>query len=256
MLKGIDYKQFLLDFSKTLIYQQIQEDFDIITCQKGVQPSLDFKKRTGLTFREIYGKKSYTVRGKTSISITTLYYLQFLLDKSPDYIYDIGCGWNIWKKYYPNIVGIDFEGDYADVKDKFNDRFIENNREKFSSAMSVNTFLGLKESNESDLLPCIPTTFENYIEQIIYFAQIIAPGGRAYVSINKLGFLQYTSDKWFKDNNVSKYDSNKLSKLLLQDLQNNFPYKILCFDCELDPLDSISFDGCVRLVFEKVDRLT
>lgn len=256
MINGIDYKKFMTDFSSTSVYQRLSKDFDNIVCQQGTHPALDFKTRTGLTFREIYGKESYAVKGNTSISITTLYYLQFLLDVHPPRIYDIGCGWNIWKKYYPNIIGIDFEGEYADINDKFNDTFIKNNYEKLHSVMSVNTFLGLKESGPNDILPCIPITFENYIEQVLYFAQIVSPGGRAFISVNKLGFLKYTTKEWFKKNNVSKYDSNKLSKLLLQDLQNNFPYKILCFDCELDLLDSVSFDGCVRLVFEKVDKFT
>jgi hypothetical protein len=251
MINGIDYQKFLTNFIKTDVGKSIGKDFDNIICQRGTQPLLDFKKRANLTFREIYGKKHYTVEGNTSISITTLYYLQFLLKKNPKKIYDIGCGWNIWKKYYPNIVGVDFEGTFADINDKFDDNFIQRYYEKIESAICVNMYLGLQEDRNNTQIPCIPITFENYLEQIIYFSQIIKPGGRAYVSLNKLGFLLYTSDKWFTDKGVSKYDSKKLSQILLQDLKDNFPYKILCFDCELDVLESMSFDGCVRLVFEK-----
>lgn len=252
MINGIKYDVFLNNFLSTDIGKSIQKDFDNVICQKGIQPAIEFKKRAGLTFREIYGKEYYTIQGNTSLSVTTLYYLQFLLENNPKKIYDIGCGWNIWKRYYPNIVGIDHEGPYADIKDKFNDDFIKRNAEAFESAICVNMFLGLQEDTKNVYdVPCIPINFENYIEQILYFSQIIAPNGRAYISVNKLGFLQYTSKKWFEKHKVNQYDHEKLAHILLEDLKNNFPYKILSFDAEFDILNSISFDGCVRLVFEK-----
>jgi hypothetical protein len=252
MINGIDYEKFLADFLLTDTGKAIQHDFDEVVCSQGYSPLLELKRKAGLTFREMYGKKDYVMVGPTSISITTLYYLQFLLETSPTAIHDIGCGWNIWKRYYPQIVGIDFDSKFADISDKFNDDFINRHREQLESVMSVNMYLGLKEDNNNTYGFLVePITFENYIDQIIYFAQILKPGGRAYVSQNKLGFLKYTRQEWFDKYNVSKYNYSALSKILLDDLKENFPYKILSFDCELDILDSMTFDGCVRLVFEK-----
>ena len=251
MINGINYKKFHEEFLLTDIGKAIQLDFDEVLCAKGYAPLFELKNKAKLTFREMFGTKNYIIGGPTSISITTLYYLQFLLEKNPSIIYDIGCGWNIWKRYYPQIVGIDFDSKYADIHDKFNDDFIKRHYNQIESAMSVNMFLGLKENNNMCEFPVDPITFENYIDQIVYFAQILKPGGRAYVSQNKLGFLRYTSHDWFDKYSVSKYDTNSLSKILLNNLEENFPYKILCFDCELDILDSMTFDGCVRLVFEK-----
>lgn len=247
MINGIDHKQFLQEFLQTDIGKQVQQDFDVVECARGYSSLWEIKRRAELTFREIFGRKDYLVNGPTSISITTLYYLQFLLQNNPKNIYDIGCGWNIWKRYYPQIVGIDYNSKHADIHEKFNDEFIERNLEKFDAAMSVNMYTGLMQ----DETGCVPVTFENYIDQIKYFAQVIKPGGRCYVGLHKISFLRETPAKWFRDNNVHPRDYQKLEQLLLECVKKDFPYRILCFDCEFDTLDSLTFDGCVRLVFEK-----
>lgn len=247
MINGIQHDKFLHDFLQTDVGQRIQQDFDIVECARGYNSLWEVKRRSELTFREVFGLKDYPIGGPTSISVTTLYYLQFLLEKNPNTIYDIGCGWNIWKRYYPQIVGIDYNSKHADRHERFDDNFIEQNREAFDAVFSVNMYTGLMQADDE----CIPVTFENYVKQIEYFAQIIKPGGRCYIGLHKISFLRETPAQWFKDNNVHPRDYQRLEQLLLEKLQTEFSHRILCFDCEFDVLDSLTFDGCVRLVFEK-----
>lgn len=252
MINGIKYDVFLEEFKNTSIYNEIKKDFDVITCTNQSSPLIDIRLKSGLTFRELYGKTGYVVGGETSISVVTLYYLNFLLEKNPNKIYDIGCGWNIWKRYYPQIIGIDSEpsNSYADIIQRFDNNFIRDFRNKIESLMSVNINLGVIP-DEKQQFGCIPCTYENYAQQVEYLMQVIKPGGRAYFAISRHGMFKFTPKEWYKENNVHPYDYDKLSNLLLDSIKS-LPLDVVSFDCELDLLESVpAFDGCIRLVFDK-----
>ena len=40
-------------------------------------------------------------------SAIPFYYIEWIQSCKPQKVYDLGCGWNFFKQYYPNIVGID-----------------------------------------------------------------------------------------------------------------------------------------------------
>jgi len=98
MIKNINpynITQFKKEFKYTEIYNKLKNDFDIITW------TIDERTNSthGLTPREFCGKRIF--------SAVPFYYINFLCNnKMP--IYDIGCGWNIYKKYY-DIIGISGE---------------------------------------------------------------------------------------------------------------------------------------------------
>lgn len=251
MINGIDYEKFFEDFKKTSVYQKIEKDFDEVLCTNQTSPLIDLRMKAGITFRELYGKTNYVVGGKTSISIVTLYYLKFLLEKNPEKIHDLGCGWNIWKRYYPNIIGIDGDSNnsYADIHRRFDDKFVNDYFESIESLMCVNMNIGIVPGSHK--YGCETCTYENYSHQVEYLLKVLKPGGRAYFAISRHGMIKYTPEDWFAKNNINWYDYDLIKNKMLNDIKK-LPIDILSFDCELDMKESFpAFDGCVRLVFEK-----
>jgi hypothetical protein len=156
------------------------------------------------TCRELLGNPNIkSTNNNTTISIVTFYYLQFLQEKNPKNIYDIGCGWNIWSKYIPNIIGIDNISHYAHVLEDYNLDYINKNYKKIESAFSINMSSSMPKHSVVD--KDIPITFANLAEYIEQFSSIIKPGGRGYVALPAIVPLITTSTKWFEDNNLTRY---------------------------------------------------
>lgn len=249
-MRKINYKQFSEDFLSTPIGKQIKEDFVHVTCNNSNWPSiLEVGKRYGTDCRELLGSNNLTVkRDYTTISIVSFFYLNILQEVTPSKIYDIGCGWNIWKRYMPNIVGIDNVNPHADIIEEYNDNFVKKYYRSLESACSINMNFALRKNATTGFQEA--TTFENLGEHLIEFSSIIKEGGRGYLSVPAIGLIQFTSDEWFANNSLSRYDiaglTSHTEKLILK--QN---LKILALDLELDILKNLpGHDGEVRIVFE------
>ena len=118
-LNPYNEKEFKQKFLTTEIYQRLVDDYDIVWF--GEDWLADDARGTP---REWYGNKGR----RTIFSTIPFYYIEYLTKHNPSKIYDIGCGWNIFKKYIPNIIGvsgelptnIDYHGDeYGFVDDKY-----------------------------------------------------------------------------------------------------------------------------------------
>ena len=105
------------------------------------------------------------------------YYLEFLLVNNPKVIADVGCGRNFLKKYIPGIVGFDRTPE-ADKQEWFDQQFVNNNLEKFDSAIAINSIHYI--------------SLINFVSQINKFGKIIKPGGRGYVTFNLQKMLENT----------------------------------------------------------------
>lgn len=72
--------------------------------------------------------------------ITPHYYIKFLLDNCPESFVDIGCGLNVFKKIYPNIIGIDSDlKSNFDIFDHLDEGFVAGHKECFDAIISINT---------------------------------------------------------------------------------------------------------------------
>jgi len=242
MINGIDYKKFKDEFLETSIGKQILQDFNIVTCTSNNVPSIiELKNKFGTTCRELLGSNDLIVKQpKTTISIVTFYYLEML--KGSEHIYDLGCGWNIWKKYIPNIIGIDSNSPHADVIQSVNDKWIDENYRKFKSVFSINMDIGLKSNSIC--------TFRNLCDQIMNFSSIVKPGGRGYIAMSVLWFYRFTDPEWYIENQCSMYNPQQLANKIT-DMVSALPLKIISLDCEFDILKNMpTHDGEFRFVFE------
>jgi len=120
------------------------------------------------TPREEAGRPSY-------FSVVPFYYLKFLVDQNPQTIYDLGCGWNIFKKYIPNIFGIACEPpnvayNYGDSTDFVDDDYVKNHQNYFESVFAINSL----HFHPLSQLPKIITDFTS----------MIAPDGHGFLALN------------------------------------------------------------------------
>jgi len=221
---------FELRFKQTEIYQKLIGDYDHVTFAKnwGEQELLSPRP----TPRQEIGDKHY-IR-ETWFSAVPFYYLEFLLKKNPDKIYDIGCGWNIFKKYIPNIIGIDAENPnskyfYGDIHDYVDDEFIKGHQNYFKSAFSINA------------LHFVPLS--NLKKVVTDFYSILAADGVGWISLNLERMIERDIDKFGKSSQseLDTYVRNELDN-------NNIDY--LVFDVDLSVCNE-AMNGNIRLVMHK-----
>ena len=218
-------KVFQEEFSKTDLYQQLVNDYDIVTFDK------HFKYRESwdaFTPRQLFGQ-----RRKTIFSAVAFYYLQFLRDNNPQRIYDLGCGWNIFKKYFPEVIGVgaeyqDGEGFFGDIHDYVDEEYIANHQGEFESVFSINAlhFHPIEK-------------FKVIIED---FYSMIKPGGRGFIALN--------SDKMVYLGKNPPKGADNLEKFFRSELLTLNHIKFLVVDIDLSVMHS-SMEGNIRLVMEK-----
>ena len=205
-------------FEQTALYQKLQTDFDIITFDKHWQGHATPRQNAGLSI----------------FSAVPFYYLEFLTQNKPTAIYDIGCGWNIFKKYIPEVVGIggelaDSEYFYGDIHGYVDDDFVLKHRDFFESAFSINALHFVPLSN---------------IQQIVReFYTMLKPGATGWLALNT--FVMLDRDKQvFHNKQVSDIDS--YIRVALGEFE--IDYKV--FDVDLAVLNEF-MNGNIRLVMRK-----
>jgi|LakMenEpi03Aug12_release.lakeMendotaPanAssembly.Ray.scaffolds.fasta_scaffold98193_1 hypothetical protein len=213
-LNAYNLENFRKSFESTDLARNVKQDFDLLTWETNI-PTLGFM---GMTPREY--------RGKRIFSMVPFYYILQLASSSK--IYDIGCGWNIYKKYIPNIIGIDSKSlnFYADQVGFVDDAFVKENTEKFENIMSMNA------------LHFIPLSqFSNRINQVL---QMTKPGGKIFIMMNVCHMIgaETTEIK----NTASTY---------IRDQIEIFRDEILCFELDDTHIGSNMAEGTLRMVLQK-----
>lgn len=215
-----EFKQY---FTETELYKTLEEDFDYLFWDKFANPV----PRLMLT--------------DSVCSLSAFYYLNFLLEHSPQTIYDIGCGTNFFKKYIPNVIGIDPNtnfGNTPDVVQEFNDSFIEEYENTMDAAFAMNATHFVQ--------------FSDYNAQILKFIRLLKPGGRALITFNSLVGILFTHnirqrnfyDYFPKGGTIEERTEAFFNQL---DLGDN---KIICLDVDVQP-GGCPLIGDIKIVVEK-----
>lgn len=122
--------------------------------------------------------------------ISPHYYIKFLLDISPKNFVDIGCGLNVFKKIYPEIIGIDSDPESNfDIFDHVDECFVSGHLECFDAVISINTIHF--------------SSIETVKDRLLWIKDMLKSGGRAFVSTNLETWLMYTD----KQRCLSLFDS-------------------------------------------------
>jgi hypothetical protein len=217
-INAYDEHAFRDRFVLTDLYQRLQKDFDTITFEKNYQCHKTPRHAASLSI----------------FSAVPFYYIEFLTQREPTEIYDIGCGWNIFKKYIPNIIGIAAESPdsdlfYGDIHDYVDDGFVKGHQCFFESAFSINA---LHFQPLSD------------IQKIVHdFHSMLKPGATGWLSLNMMRMFERDQAK-FSGKPMSFIDAYIRQEL--SSLNINF----VVFDVDLTVPDDY-MDGNIRLVMEK-----
>lgn len=212
-------------------FNQIKTDFKHLSWSKNfVDPGVTY------TPREKFGTDY-----QSQFSMVPFYYLEKLLETNPTNIYDLGCGWNIFKKYIPNVIGVSpthNNDNYADIHDQVDDDYIKGHENYFESVFSINAlhFIPLSE-----------------LEKIVKgFASMVKTNGkgRGFLSLNLQRMIDRTPGEFLiKHINAAptKHDYEKYVLSVLEKIDVN--YIIL----DVDLLYGIDdwMNGNIRIVFER-----
>ena len=179
-------------------------------------------------------------------SVTPLYYIDFLLEKNPTSIIDIGCGANIFKRILPCIHGIDPipNNPYADELGSFDSEFSQAHKDEYESVFSINAlhFISLID-------------FE---KRMLEFINIVKPGGgRGFVTFNIARMLELTSEEELQVLLGVRRDIVTNEQLLLKITDyvrcviDDMTVKMLVIDLFINQEMDEIINGNIRLVFEK-----
>jgi SAM-dependent methyltransferase len=91
-----------------------------------------------------------------------------IIKLNPKTLLDLGCGYNEFKRYFPQLVGIDFANSCADVVDDFLNYDCPDN--------SQDVILALGSINFVDL--------ETVTQHVDYIHRKLKPGGTAFIRVN------------------------------------------------------------------------
>ena len=184
----------------------------------------------------------YTPRedlGVSTFSMVPFYYLEKLLEKDPVNIYDLGCGWNIFKKYIPTIIGVSpthNQDNYADIHDLVDDEYIKGHTNFFDSVFSINALHF--------------TSLENLEEVVTGFVSMIKPSGRGFLSLNLMRMIECSSIE-FLENSIGTTRTGIDYEQYVRSVLEKINIGYLIVDVDFSKTLDDYMDGNIRLVIDK-----
>ena len=113
------------------------------------------------------------------LDCTPFYYIEKVMQTNPATVVDLGCGLNVFKKVYPNIIGIDSNPKANfDEFDFFDEDFAQGHRHYYDGLISINTIHF--------------SPIDTISQRLSMTKGLVKPGGRAFVSFNLETWLMHT----------------------------------------------------------------
>lgn len=208
--------QFREKFKNTQLYAQLAKDFDLITWSTNQS-----------TFR-IDNMTPRQFRGIRIFSAVSFYYFEMIgLDAK---IYDIGCGWNVYKRYLPNLVGISADDPKSefycgDEFGFFDERYVSNNLQRFDNVIAMNSlhFIPLQD---------LQLRFEQLLK-------VTKPGGRIFVMMNVCHPIQ--TQRGASESNPVEYIRTQMDM---------FRDQVVCFELDDANVNENMSEGTLRIVLQ------
>jgi len=220
------------EFKQTLVFKKLENDFDFISFDNDFRISMHRNHYVEARLR--YG------RPKSYFSAVPFYYLDFLLKENPERIYNLGCGWNIFKKYIStNIIGVGTEDIHSglffgDEYSNINSDYIIKHQGFFKSVFSINSIHHYP--------------MENIRNKVTEFASMIAKDGKGFITINLQRIMELSQDVRFKVVNLDFFE--EWIRTELYNLPLDYDYEV--FDLNFDP-ENINYfmDGNIRMIIKR-----
>jgi hypothetical protein len=239
-VNGYNQDQFKLDFANHICMEAIKKDKLLNDAKLCFNSFLHYGEMGRPNMDNVLNTpRLVALESDSNFSVTPLYYLDFLLEKNPTSIIDIGCGANIFKRIIPCIHGIDPIPDnpYADEIGFFDSEFSRAHKDEYESVFSINSvhFVSLID-------------FE---KRLLEFINIVKPGGCGFVTFNVARMLELTSNEELQQlfGNIVA-DPQTITDYVRRVIQN-ISLKFLVIDLFINQVMDEIMNGNIRLVFEK-----
>lgn len=228
-LNPYNQEEFYKKFINSKIYHQLKQEYDWLIFETEYKDILQCE--VGSTPRQHVGDAALR---KTRFYPSVFYYLDYLIKKNPTNIYDLGCGWNIFKKYIPNIIGVGAEDPhsehfFADIHDFVDDDYLKEHYEFFDSVFSICA------------LHYIPLS--SIKKRVVMFGSMIKPGGRGWLCMNAMRMVE-------RDPVFAKATPEQIDYFVRTEL-TDLPYKVLSFSTLITEQLDNGMNGNINIVFEK-----
>jgi hypothetical protein len=112
------------------IYSKLTDYYDLLF---DTVPSLEYQRSTARWKLELGAKIGFK---------DIFYYIDKLYDNRPSTVVDVGCGENLWKKWFPNIIGFDptpSQHSQYDFIDYFDSEFSSGHTAWYDCGMALNS---------------------------------------------------------------------------------------------------------------------
>lgn len=210
-------REFEHSFQQTALYQKLVSEYDVVSFEKYFETTWE---------RMSTARQQMSVR---CVSAVPWYYLQHL--DSSCTVYDLGCGYNLFKRYFPSLIGIGAEPDddqfFGDIRDFVDDEFYANHRGHYRSVFSIDAL-------HFHPLEDLRSIAEN-------FSAMIAPGGTGFLALNS-GRMLERSTLFAAD-----ADPAQVQQWIL-DQFDDFPCELKVLDVDLS-CPNAWLNGNIRIVF-------
>jgi len=230
-------ESWLKEFMNNEFYQKIAEKYKLHICSYREMSILKAALHT--TVYELTRKFTEDYR---VLDVVPYYYINFLLEKKPQAIVDLGCGLNIFKNHIPGIIGIDADkNSKADVFVSFDSEFASGHQNFYDALISIN---------------CIHfSSIETITSRLSQVAHLLKPGGRGFVSTNLETWLMYTDAQTIRKlfGHQPKFDDiiNYVNDQVLSTKLNFIVYDWTVLHHTEHSTIRDDHNGNIRLVFEK-----
>ena len=207
--------KFRSEFKTTELYSRLEQDFDLITWSTNQS-----------TFR-IDNMTPRQFRGTRIFSAVPFYYFSMIGFDSV--VYDIGCGWNIYKKYLPNLVGISADAPgsnsyHGDEFGFFDEQYVNNNLQRFDNVIAMNSlhFIPLQD---------LKLRFEQLLK-------VTKPNGKVFAMMNVCHMIKNQREPVL---NPIEYIRSDLGV---------FKDQIICFELDDKNINENMSEGTLRIVLQ------
>lgn len=170
------------------------------------------------------------------------YYIDYVLEKNPKNILDLGCGLNVFKPYISGVTGVDPDpAAPADLYDFFDEEYAQGHKEFYDGLISINAIHF--------------SPIDTISQRLQWAADLVQPGYRGFISFNIETWLGHSNreltiklfGKIPKFEDVVNYVNDQILKASLNLLVADWP--ILHITEHSTIRDDLN--GNIRLVFEK-----
>jgi hypothetical protein len=236
-INPLQREKWLVEFQQSDFYQRIRKDY-----QHVISSHHEMTVLRAALHHTVYERSRDFCKNEHILDVVPYYYIQPLIEADPEVIVDLGCGLNIFKNVWPNIIGIDADRKSpCDIHDYFDPEFAHGHQNYCDALISINAIHF--------------SPIDSIAERLEWCADMVTPGGTGFIAFNFETWLMYTDRERCielfgatpKFEDIVHYMDQQISSIGLDLIIYDWP--VLRVPPESTIRDDLN--GNVRLVFRK-----